>query len=295
MAREPWKVSLHGGHSGEFCEHAQASLREVLEAAVAAGYHTFGVSEHAPRGESRFLYPSEREKNFDVARLHRDFQSYALALEDLSGEFAGRLCILRGFEAEVVPAGLYRDEMLAHKTHYGFEYMVGSVHYVDEIQIDGEKSEFERALAAAGGLEKLAIRYYDTVAEMIEALEPEVVGHFDLIRRNAGPEAPLDTPRIRRAAERALQAARRHNCILDLNTAGYRKGLGTPYPAPWLVKLANEMEIGFCFGDDSHGPSQVGAGIEEARGYLLANGVTSVTVLRRENGGLVRRKIELQL
>jgi len=45
---EPWRVSLHGGHSGEYCDHAEATLREMLEAAVQYGYQTFGVSEHAP-------------------------------------------------------------------------------------------------------------------------------------------------------------------------------------------------------------------------------------------------------
>jgi hypothetical protein len=35
-------VSLHGGHSGDFCEHGADSLREMLDAAVSFGYSTFG-------------------------------------------------------------------------------------------------------------------------------------------------------------------------------------------------------------------------------------------------------------
>ena len=27
--KEDWKISLHGGHSGEFCEHAEGTLRET--------------------------------------------------------------------------------------------------------------------------------------------------------------------------------------------------------------------------------------------------------------------------
>jgi histidinol-phosphatase (PHP family) len=119
------------------------------------------------------------------------------------------------------------------------------------------------------------------------------VGHLDLIRRNAEPDAKLDTPAIRKAAGLALEAVRARGCILDLNTAGYRKGLGSPYPAPWLLRQAHEMGIGFCFGDDSHGPHQVGEGIEQARGYLFENGVDTVTVLTRENGAVVRRVVAL--
>ena len=293
-SQSPWRVSLHGGHSGEFCEHAAADLRDVLEAAVSAGYHTFGVSEHAPRSEERFLYGTERERGFDVPRLRADFEAYAAAIRRLADEFADRLIVLRGFEAEVVPAAGYRADMLALRARFNFDYMVGSVHYVDEVSIDGLKEDFETILASAGGLERLAVRYYEEVAAMVEALKPEVVGHLDLIRRNAPPDAKLDTPAIRTAAGRALEAIREHGCILDLNTAGYRKGLGSPYPAPWLVQWANEMGIGFCFGDDSHGPRQVGEGIDEARGYLLRHGVTTVTVLTREDSVVIRKAVPLK-
>ena len=290
---DDWKVSLHGGHSGEFCEHAEATLREVLEAAVAAGYHTFGVSEHAPRGEERFVYTSEKEKGYDLARLRREFDEYARTVFQLAEEFADRLVVLRGFEAEVVPRARYRDEMLGHRAKYGFDYMVGSVHYVGEIPIDGEKSDFRVALDRAGGLEPLAIRYYNDVAEMAEALQPEVTGHLDLIRKNAGRGAVLDTQAIRKAADRALEAVRACGGILDLNTAGYRKGLGCPYPEPWLVKRAHAMGIGFCFGDDSHGPAQVGMGLDQARAYLMENGVGEITILTRRDDEIARRRVPL--
>ena len=284
---------MHGGHSGEFCEHAVGSLRAVLEAAAAAGYHTFGVSEHAPRGEPRFLYDTELAKGFDIPRLQRDFENYAAALPPLIDEFRGRLNVLFGFEAEIVPATSYRGEMLALRRRYPFDFMVGSVHYVDEIILDGPPALFQKACDGRGGLEPLAVRYYELVAEMAAALRPDVVGHLDLIRRNAPPGAALDTPAIRRAAGSALEAIRAAGAILDLNTAGYRKGLGSPYPAPWLVQRANEMGIGFCFGDDSHGPADVGAGIEQARRYLLDNGVTTVTVLTCEAGAVVKRQAGL--
>ena len=92
----------------------------------------------------------------------------------------------------------------------------------------------------------------------------------------------------------ALEAARDCNAILDINTAGYRKGLGMPYPAPWLLEAASRMGIGVCFGDDSHGIAQVGSGIDEARNYLLENGIDHVTVLTREDGAVVRKRLPLQ-
>lgn len=283
---DPWRISLHGGHSGEFCEHAQGTLRSVVEAAAAAGMTTFGLSEHAPRSEARFLYPSERQKGFTVERLQSDFDAYVTEARALAQEFSDCLVILVGFEAEVVPGANYAHEMAAIRGKYELDYMVGSVHYVDEIQIDGTLEEFHAAVAQAGGIESLAVRYYDTVAEMIPRLKPEVVGHLDLIRRNAPAGADLQTPAIVTAVDRALDAVKQTGAALDLNTAGWRKGLGNPYPAPWLVKRANDLGIAFCFGDDSHGATQVGDGIDRARDYLLELGVTSIRSLRRSPGGI---------
>lgn len=290
---DPWRISLHGGHSGEFCEHAEGTLRSVVEAAVAAGLTTFGLSEHAPRSEDRFLYPSERQKGFNVERLQSDFDAYAAEAKALAQEFSGRIEILAGFEAEVVPTVSYADQMLAIREKYALEYTVGSVHYVDEIQIDGTMEEFHAAVTESGGIESLAVRYYDAVAEMVAGLRPEVVGHLDLIRRNAPAAADLQTAAIAAAADRALEAVKESGAILDLNTAGWRKGLGNPYPAPWLVKRANELGIGFCFGDDSHGPAQVGDGIDRAREYLLELDVTSIRSLRRSQGGIASTVVPL--
>lgn len=290
----PWMVSLHGGHSSEFCDHAQSPLREVLESAVRAGYHTFGVTEHAPRVEARFLYPNEVALGWDVPKIVADFERYAQTLPILVEQFADRLVVLRGFEIEVVPAASYVQLMQEYRRRYQFEYIVGSVHYVDEISIDGSVEDFQRAMEACGGLEPLVIRYYRTVTQMVEALRPEVVAHLDLIKLHGNRFGSLDTPAIRRAAQEALEAVRDTSGILEVNTAGYRKGLGEPYPASWLVQTAHRMGIGFCFGDDSHCVEQVGFGIDMAREHLLRNGVSSVTVLTREDGGITRKVVPLE-
>ena len=178
------------------------------------------------------------------------------------------------------------------RERHQFEFMVGSVHYVGEMGIDGPQEAYDQAATAHGGIQGLSIAYYDTVSEMVTALRPEVVGHLDLVRKHAPSEESVDTPQIRDAAFRALEVIRGHEAILDVNTGGYRN-LGRPYPAPWLVKQAHEMGIGFCFGVDSHGPHQVGEGLENAREYLRDLGVDSITALAREGGAIGRRRISL--
>ena len=287
-------LSLHGGHSGEFCEHASGTLRETIEAAATAELRVYGLTEHAPRSDARFLYDSERAKGYDVERLHEEFEAYSRESLRLQRHMRGSLEILRGFETEAVPASSYLESMLALRREHKFDYLVGSVHHVRDIPIDETPQHFREAVAACNGLEPLMERYFRLVEEMIRSVRPEIVGHLDLPKLHAPRGADLCTPKIRRAAEAAIEAAKAHSCILDLNTAGWRKGLPEPFPSPWLVRLAAEAGVDFCFGDDSHAPSQVGYGLGRARQYLLDHGVNSITALGLGPNGLERRPVPLE-
>ena len=293
MAKPAWMVSLHGGHSGEFCEHAQDTLRAMLDKAVELGFGVYGVAEHAPRSRPEFLFAEEVDKGYDVARLEAEFEAYATTVRDLAEAFRGRLTVLRAFEIEVVPADGYGTIMRGHRERFGFQYTVGSVHHVDDISIDSTQEDFKRAASRAGGPEPLAVRYYETVAEMVDTIQPEVVAHLDVIRKLGAAYAPMDTPKIRDAAVAALEAIAETGAILDVNTGALRRGSDVPYPAPWLVHLAHDMGIPFCFGDDSHSVAQVGMGIPEARDYLLDNGVEEITVLAQGEDGLQKNSVSL--
>lgn len=288
-----WYVSLHGGHSGEFCDHAVSNLRAIIESAIAKGFKTYGVTEHIARVEERFLYPNEQRLGWTIEKVISDFENYAAEVFALAEEYADQITILRGMEGEVVPSNGYVELVRDYKNRFEFDYMVGSVHYVNEISVDDIPPVFEQALEDQDGLEPLALAYYETVIEMVQNLKPEVVGHFDVIRKNGHLYGDVATPAIQKRAAEALEVVKQHKCILDLNTAGYRKGLGCPYPEPWALKLAHDMGIPFCFGDDSHGPEDVGAGLDEARNYLLSNGITAITALGRDGNGVFRKIIDL--
>lgn len=289
----PWMVSLHGGHSGDFCDHAQGTLHEVLDAAVESGCPAYGVSEHAPRLGEQYLYETEVHMGWTVEKIEQDFERYAEAIDKAKDEYAGRLEILRGFEIEVVPPDRYVDIMQGYRDRFAFDYIVGSVHFLHDVSIDGPVEKYEFAMNVAGSAENLAVQYYEAVAETVEALQPEVVAHFDLIRLNGHLHGGVDTPAIRDAAEGALESVKRNSGILEVNTAGWRKGLKYAYPEPWIIERANALGIPFCFGDDSHGPHQVGDGIPRARDYLLENGVDSITILARDGDGVTRTTVDL--
>lgn len=285
-----WLVSMHGGHSSEGSVHGSSTLREMLDAALARGLRIYGVSNHAPPSDARFLYDDERRKGFGLEQRLAQFDTYAALSAGAVEDYAGRLEVLRGFEAEVVPAASYVSDMRLLRDRYAFEYVVGSVHFVDEMAIDESQERFADAVTRQNGLERLLVRYYTQVAEMAEALRPEVIGHFDLPRLLSEGDLAHESRSVVAAANRALEVVADVGSLLEVNTAGYRKGLRTPYPEARVIRRAAELQIELTISDDAHSARHVGAGLELAREYLLACGVRSIGALGRSTDGSIERR-----
>ena len=289
-----WRVSMHGGHSSEGTAHGRSTLTELLDAAVERGMVTYGVSNHVPTSEARFLYDDEIEAGLDLEGRRAQLEVYARVSAEAVERYAGRLEVLRGFEAEVVPAASYVADMLGLRERYGFEYVVGSVHWVDERPIDVSQELFDEAVGECGGLERFLVRYYEQVAEMVEGLQPEVIGHFDLPRLFSEGDLSHEARAVRAAAGEALEVAAAAGSLLEVNTSGFRKGLRGPYASPWVVERARDLGMALTFSDDSHHVDHVGADLERTRAYLLAAKVRSIGSLgRASDGGLERREIAL--
>lgn len=273
--------SFHGGHSGEFCRHASGSLAEVLESAVARGFGVYGVSEHAPRERVEDLYSDERDLlPVDLARI---FQAYVERATRLREEFADRLEVLVGFETEVVPPDSWLESMQALRAGSSFDYLVGSVHHVEGFGIDVSEQESARAAEQVGGGDALRCAYFDQLASMVTGLRPTIVGHFDLIRKFDGA-SPTFSVDAWKAIERALEAVREAGSLLDVNSAPARRRLGPPYPLPEILERARRMGIGVTLGDDSHGPAEVGVGLDACLKAIAAAGYRAVHCLRRRDG-----------
>jgi histidinol-phosphatase (PHP family) len=291
---ELWKVSLHGGHSGDFCAHGHDTLREMLEAAVDYGFTTFGVTAHSPAIDPKFLYEEEVDAGLGVDELANTFRNYAAESLLLVDEFNDRIEVLRGAEVEVVPESGFADAALGLKREYDLDYLVGSVHWVDEMPFDTNRADFDKAVANRGGLAPFVLRYYELLGEMIEQVTPEVIGHFDLPRLFSEGAPELESTEVKSAVGTVLERAKSAGTILDLNVGALGKELATPYPAPWIVRLADDIGVPFCFGDDSHSILKVGANIEAGRDYLLGLKVETITKLKRENGTIIKEIVPLR-
>lgn len=121
------------------------------------------------------------------------------------------------------------------------DFFIGSVHHVHEIPIDYDKAFFARAVEAAGGSEeRLYEDYFDSQLEMLQALTPVVVGHFDLIRLlSEEPNRDLKAWKkgVWERIVRNLKVVVEQGGLLEINSAALRKGLKEPYPARSICEV----------------------------------------------------------
>ncbi|WP_457575168.1 histidinol-phosphatase [Desulfomarina sp.] len=256
-------VSIHGGHSGQFCSHASDSLEEIVRRYIELQFPWVGITEHCPPGNGKLIYPEEKQDGLTPEKLLLRFEKYIRECRRLQEKYSREIRIFVGMEIETCTGYEKFVPWLIKKMQP--DYIVGSVHFVEDIGFDYSKDAYIRAVEKTGSTDALYNRYFDLQFEMISLLKPAVVGHFDLIRLFDDDYATrLRRPGIQKRIERNLQLIKDLGLILDLNLRSLLKGADEPYPAAVILDRACELKIPVIPGDDSHGVLSVGNFMETA-------------------------------
>ena len=119
---------LHNYHTHTFRNHHTVGTeREYIESAIKNGFQTLGFSEHAP-----YRFPDGHVSYFHM--FPEDLNDYIQTLLTLKAEYADRIEILIGYEAEYYPR--FFDDLLARITQYPVDYLLLGQHYIHN-EIDG--------------------------------------------------------------------------------------------------------------------------------------------------------------
>jgi histidinol-phosphatase (PHP family) len=124
---------------------------------------------------------------------------------------------------------------------YHFDLFVGSVHHVHTIPIDYDRRSYLEAREKAGGTDRRLFEdYFDMQWEMLKALKPPVVGHFDLIRlMSDDKDVRLSQwDGVWQKILRNLKLIAEYGGVVELNSAALRKGMKEPYPAAEICKVS---------------------------------------------------------
>ncbi len=268
------RVSIHGGHSREFGDAADSTLEEIVRAYVDKGFEWVGLTEHIPPVSADFLLPWEAEEGQTPESRMERFTEYFSTARRLQREYRDSIRILVGFETEGCTG--YVEHVNRLRNQFQPDYIVGSVHHVRDICIDGRPEWYAQAVAETGGIEALFCEYFDQQYELIEELKPEVVGHFDLIRmHDKDYRQRLEIPRIKKRIRRNLERIRDLGSILDFNLRALEKGGSEPYVSRSILEMARDLGVPCVPGDDSHGVAGVGLHLEKGIEILTQAGFST--------------------
>ena len=235
------------------------TLAAQIQAAKAAGIDELGISDHY------VLYPGGEEVEWS---LPLDMLGdYVLELRAAAHEVRG-VTLRLGIEADFFPETI--DDLRERLAPYPWDYVIGSVHYVDGFPID-ENTRFWDALTVDDQNEKWRL-YWVRIRQLAESGVFDFVAHPDLPKK-FGHRPTVDlTPEITAALD-AIAAA---DMAIEINTAGWSLPAGEAYPSLELLKAARAREIPLLINADAHFPEFLTRNFDRARDLAREAGYTEL-------------------
>ncbi len=268
-------ISLHGGHSGEFCCHARDRLEDIVQRYIELGFKRVGITEHMPPVSDPFLLPDEIAQGMTALSMFQRFARYMNEANRLKSVYRSQIRLHVGMETETYPGAIPHMEQLVRQ--FKPDYLVGSVHHVENICFDYSPETYEQTVLHCGSHERMYQQYFDLQYDMIQRVQPFVVGHFDLIRiHDPLYEQRLFEPKILEKIERNLALIKALGLVMDFNLRPLTRGEKEPYITRPLLQIVKKMGILVVPGDDSHGRDQAGIQVAKAMGILQELGFSTL-------------------
>ena len=247
-----------------FCDGA-STPEEMVLAALDRGLDCLGFSGHSYTffDESWCMSPlGTAAYRGEIARLRHVYGS--------------RLRILCGVE---------QDFWSAESTE-GYDYVIGSVHYVkvDEeyIPVDESVTILQDAVEKYfnGDIYALCELYFAMVADLVNKTDCDIIGHFDLISKfiEVGDDAcdvphtgdsanaifDIHHPRYVAAWQKAVDTLLRYDVPFEINTGAISRDYRTsPYPNEDMIAYIKEHGGRFVLSSDAHSTDAIAYRFED--------------------------------
>lgn len=235
------------------------TLAAQIQAARQFGLDELGISDHYT------LYPGGEEVEWSMPLdLLGD---YVLQLRVAATE-TNDLVLRIGVEADFFPETV--EALRERLEPYPWDYVIGSVHYVDGFPID-EKAQLWDALSQ-DERNDLWRRYWVRIRQMAESRVYDFAAHLDLPKK-FGHRPTVD---LTREADEALDAIAGAGMAIEINTAGWSLPAAEAYPSLDLLIRARKREIPLLINADAHFPEFLTRNFDRARELAREAGYTSL-------------------
>lgn len=252
---------MHLRTEDERIAHEPSAVEAFVEAARAAGVDEICFTEHVYYfTQTRTLWTVP----YQIERCNYDLEAYVHAVQQ--AQLRG-LPVKLGLEVDYVPGR--EDETRALLAPYPWDFLLGSVHFIDGLGVDGSPR-----LVDDVGVEETWRRYFETLALAARSGLFDSLSHPDLPKVFGDRVDDFDYTGI---ADTIAESG----VAIEVSTVGLRKPVGELYPHPDLLAACRERNVPVTLASDAHKPSLVGRDFDLARELLRSAGYETVTVFER--------------
>lgn len=239
-------------HSHTTFSDGHSSHAEMVEAAIQKGIDVYGITDHHCFHPNPWSTPLERfeEMRRIMAELKRSTTSTK---------------ILFGMEVDYVTD--CEEEVIRLKRENGWDYIIGSVHYIGDWNIDSNPQDWEEK-----DVDATYTAYIDLVEEMVDTGLYNIVAHLDLPKKY-GYYSNIDFTEKYRAIGQKIKAK---NMAFEINTAGRIKPCNELYPRLDIVEMYHQLGVDVTLGSDAHHKDNVAQFFGEAVAMLKGVGYSQI-------------------
>jgi histidinol-phosphatase (PHP family) len=256
---------LHLRDEEERVEHTVEAVERFVEVAAKRGIDEIGFSEHVYYFEqTRPLW----DEPYMLERNAYDLDRYVSAV--LEAKDRG-LPVKLGLEVDYV-AGREREtaDTLAR---YPWDYLLGSVHFVDGFAVDQEPGLGEKL-----GPEEAWRRYFVWLRNAARSGLFDSLSHPDLVKHH-GPRAVAES--VQWLHEETADAIEAAGVCIEVSAAGLYKPVGELYPDLPLLEACRARGVPITLASDAHAPQNVGRDLDRAVDLARSAGYEALTVFER--------------
>ncbi len=252
---------MHLRNGREEIAHDTWSVEPFVEAARTARVDEIGFTEHVyyfRQTRSLWTVPYQTE------RCVYDLEAYVTAI---TGARERGLPVKLGLEVDYVTGR--EDETRELLAPYPWDYLLGSIHFIDGLGIDGKPR-----LLDAVGVDDGWRRYFETLAGAASSGLFDSLSHPDLVKIFGERAQSFDYDPV-------ADAIAESGVAVEVSTAGLRKPVHELYPHPNFLAACRKRGVPVTLGSDAHSPDVVGRDFDRARELLRSVGYETVTVFER--------------
>jgi histidinol-phosphatase (PHP family) len=249
---------MHLRAPDESIDHTVEAVERFVEQAAKRGIDEIGFTEHVYYFEqTRPLWSMP----YHLERCVYDIEPYVYAV--VEGKRRG-LPVKLGIEVDYERGR--EEQTAAALAPYPWDYVLGSIHFLDGLGIDAEPS-----LVDTVGAEQAWRRYYETLGNAAQSGLFDSLAHPDLVKFH-GPEIDWNWNDV---------AGSLDGVAIEVSSAGLHKPHGKLYPNPAFLSAARRRGLPITLASDAHIPQNVGRDLDRALEHAQSAGYETVTLFDR--------------